>query len=86
MVDTSYSLAPRISGGETYKQSTNHQPTSWTTMTSSADAESGVPTNKQTFVVWAPDCTDPDALSRRLAVRAEHLERVRRLTAEGLIS
>jgi len=53
-------------------------------MTSSADAESGVPT-KQTFVVWAPDRTDPDALSRRLAVRAEHLERVRRLTAEGLI-
>jgi hypothetical protein len=41
---------------------------------------------KQTFVVWAPDYTDPDALKRRLAVRAEHSERVKRLAVEGFIS
>ena len=55
-------------------------------MTSNAAAESGIPPTKQTFVVWAPDSTDPDTLSRRLTVRAAHLERVRRLVAEGLIS
>jgi uncharacterized protein YciI len=48
-------------------------------------SSSGAPA-KQTFVVWAPDYTDPDALARRLSVRAEHYEGVKRLTAEGFIS
>ena len=48
-------------------------------MSSNADA----PT-KQTFVVWAPD--HPDALERRLSVRAQHSEGVKRLVAEGFIS
>jgi len=39
---------------------------------------------KQTFAVWAPDY--PDALERRLAVRAQHSERVKRLVAEGFTS
>ncbi|CAE6524926.1 unnamed protein product [Rhizoctonia solani] len=26
-----------------------------------------------TFVLYAPDCTDPDALSRRLSVRETHM-------------
>lgn len=41
---------------------------------------------KQTFVVWAPDYGDPDALERRLAVRARHSERVKLLAAEGFLS
>ena len=48
-------------------------------MSSNTDA----PT-KQTFVVWAPDY--PDALERRLSVRAQHSEGVKRLVAEGFIS
>ena len=54
-------------------------------MASSAGADSNVPT-KQTFVVWAPDNTDPDAFSRRLDVRAEHKKRLDRLADEGIIS
>jgi len=38
---------------------------------------------KQSFVVWAPDY--PDALERRLAVRVQHSEGVKRLVAEGVI-
>jgi len=38
---------------------------------------------KQTFVIWAPDYTDPDAPSRRLAVREKHSEGVKHLVAEG---
>ena len=39
---------------------------------------------KQKFVVWAPDY--PDALERRLAVRVQHGEGVKRLVAEGFTS
>lgn len=35
------------------------------------------------FTVIAKDATDKDVLSRRLAARAEHLEGVARLQAEG---
>jgi len=38
---------------------------------------------KQTFVVWAPYHTDPEALARRSVVRPEHLEGVKRLIANG---
>jgi len=41
---------------------------------------------KQTFVVWAPDCTDPDALQRRLDALQPHTEGVMRLASEGFIS
>ncbi|KAI0258813.1 hypothetical protein BC834DRAFT_909384 [Gloeopeniophorella convolvens] len=40
---------------------------------------------KQTFVVWAPDYTDAEAFSRRLAIRAEHLEGIKQLVAGGWI-
>ena len=50
-----------------------------------ASSNTSIPT-KQTFVVWAPDYTDPDAVSRRLSVRAKHSERVKQLVAEGFIS
>jgi len=40
--------------------------------------------SKKTFVVWAPDY--PDALPRRLAGRAEHLEGVKQLHADGFTS
>ncbi len=43
-------------------------------------------TTKQTFVVWAPDCTDPEAFSRRLAVRPKHLEGIKSLLTQGFIS
>jgi uncharacterized protein YciI len=48
-----------------------------------ASSNTPAPT-KQTFVVWAPDY--PDALERRLSVRAKHSERVKLLVAEGFIS
>jgi uncharacterized protein len=35
------------------------------------------------FLILADDYKDPDALSRRLSVREEHLKRVRREKAEG---
>ncbi|KAI0029247.1 hypothetical protein K488DRAFT_56816 [Vararia minispora EC-137] len=38
---------------------------------------------KQTFVAWCPDYTDPDALSRRLAVRTAHLEGIKQTVADG---
>jgi uncharacterized protein YciI len=41
---------------------------------------------KQTFVIWAPDYTDPDAPSRRLAVREKHTEGVKNYVAEGFTS
>jgi len=37
----------------------------------------------QQFLILAEDFKDPDALSRRLSVREEHLKRVRREKAEG---
>jgi len=40
---------------------------------------------KQTFAVWAPYCTDPEALARRSAVRPEHLEGIKRIAAQGLL-
>ncbi|KAH9983704.1 hypothetical protein BJV74DRAFT_776587 [Russula compacta] len=40
---------------------------------------------KKTFVVWAPDYDAPDVLTRRLAVRPNHLENVRGLAANGFI-
>jgi uncharacterized protein len=50
-----------------------------------ASSNTSAPT-KQTFVVCAPDYTDPGAVERRLAVRAKHSERVKQLAAEGFIS
>jgi hypothetical protein len=43
-------------------------------------------TAKKTFVVWAPDYDGPDVLTRRLTVRAKHLENVRGLATNGFIS
>jgi len=40
---------------------------------------------KSLFVVYAPDYTDPDGLSRRLAVRTEHLEKAKPLIDEGIL-
>ncbi|KAI0026864.1 hypothetical protein K488DRAFT_64135 [Vararia minispora EC-137] len=40
---------------------------------------------RHTFVVWAPDSTDPGALARRLAVRPQHLVRARELQARGML-
>lgn len=41
----------------------------------SASTSSGSSVEEKThvFVIWAPDCTDKDALARRLAVRETHL-------------
>jgi hypothetical protein len=30
-----------------------------------------------TFIVFAPDCTDPDAFSRRMSVRESHISRAK---------
>lgn len=38
---------------------------------------------KQTFVVWAPAHTGPEALGRRVAVRPAHLQHLGELTAQG---
>jgi len=43
------------------------------------------PPAKRTFIVWISDCTDADALARRLAVRPAHAERVKQLAADGSI-
>jgi len=43
------------------------------------------PPAKRTFIVWISDCTDADALARRLAVRPAHSERVKQLAADGSI-
>ncbi|GJE97297.1 YCII domain-containing protein [Phanerochaete sordida] len=40
---------------------------------------------KHTFAVYAPDYTDPEAFSRRMAVRATHLVRVKSMKEEGLL-
>ncbi|KAI0026863.1 hypothetical protein K488DRAFT_75017 [Vararia minispora EC-137] len=40
---------------------------------------------RHTFIVWAPDRIDPDALARRLAVRPQHLVRAHELHARGVI-
>jgi len=40
---------------------------------------------KQTFIIIGHDPTDAGALARRLAVREEHLVRLRKLVAEGAI-
>jgi uncharacterized protein YciI len=44
------------------------------------------PPAKRTFIAWISDCTDADALARRLAVRPAHSERIKQLVAEGSIS
>ncbi|KAI0298123.1 hypothetical protein B0F90DRAFT_1632930 [Multifurca ochricompacta] len=48
-------------------------------------ATTSTPNTKHTFAVWAPDYTDPEAAQRRLAIRAEHLEGIKRLVGEGFI-
>jgi len=37
------------------------------------------------FVVWAPDMTDPDALHRRMSVRARHMEKVEAMRQSGFL-
>ena len=43
-------------------------------------------TTLHTFLLWAPDYTDADALNRRLAVRPKHFENARPLTKSGVMS
>lgn len=38
---------------------------------------------RRLFLVYAPDYTDPEALSRRLAVRAKHLEEAHPFIEQG---
>ncbi|TFY73630.1 hypothetical protein EWM64_g10382 [Hericium alpestre] len=40
---------------------------------------------KYLFAAWAPDYTDPDALRRRFAVRAQHLEGLKALFENGTL-
>ena len=37
------------------------------------------------FVVYAPDCTDPDAFARRMSVRATHLANAKKYHDEGFM-
>ncbi|KAH9833476.1 uncharacterized protein C8Q71DRAFT_725699 [Rhodofomes roseus] len=37
------------------------------------------------FAVWAPDMTDPEAFSRRMAVRESHLVNAKSLFANGVL-
>lgn len=41
--------------------------------------------NKFTFLVYAPDYTDAEAFSRRMAVRDQHLARAKSLLQEGVV-
>lgn len=41
--------------------------------------------NKYTFLVYAPDYTDGEAFSRRLAVRPQHLEGAKKLIGSGVL-
>lgn len=41
---------------------------------------------KHTFLLYAPDYTDPDALNRRLAVRPKHLENAKVMFEGGVSS
>ena len=41
---------------------------------------------KHTFIVYAPDKTDPGANARRLAVRPAHIERAATMKQEGYMS
>lgn len=43
-------------------------------------------TSRLTFVVWAPDMSDSEALQRRLAVRAQHLAGAHRNFEAGITS
>ncbi|EGN99624.1 hypothetical protein SERLA73DRAFT_53440 [Serpula lacrymans var. lacrymans S7.3] len=52
-------------------------------MSTTSDSPSGSKTYK--FMVWAPDYTDQEALSRRLSVRSRHLEGARNLIGQGII-
>ena len=47
---------------------------------------SNMAAKKYTFAVFAPDYTDAEGLSRRLAVRAEHLANAKTQAATGLQS
>ena len=38
------------------------------------------------FAVWAPDMTDPEAFSRRMAVRETHLANAKKISASGILS
>ena len=42
--------------------------------------------SKYAFVVYAPDCTDPEAYSRRMAVRQHHLDNAKSLKQQGIMS
>ena len=41
---------------------------------------------QQIFAVWAPYCTDSEMLTRRSDVRDAHLEGLKRIIAQGLLS
>lgn len=40
----------------------------------------------QLFIIWAPDCTDEDAFSRRMAVREQHLARAAENKKKGYVT
>lgn len=42
--------------------------------------------SKFTFVLYAPDYTDPDAYNRRMAVRQSHLDNAKSLKEQGVMS
>jgi len=46
---------------------------------------SETPAKKYTFVVYAPDYSDPECLARRLSVRESHLANAAKLKAAGLL-
>lgn len=48
-------------------------PSPFAIRTASTSSGSSVEGKTHTFVIWAPDYTDKDALARRLAVREKHL-------------
>jgi len=49
-------------------------------------ATSATATTLHTFVIWAPDYTDEDALNRRLAVREQHLAKIQENRAKGYVT
>jgi len=67
------SLAPAPLLRSRFRQAACTNPSSFSIR--SASTSSGSPEEEMThiFVIWAPDYTDKDALTRRLAVRDKHL-------------
>ncbi|KAI6121344.1 hypothetical protein F5141DRAFT_998410, partial [Pisolithus sp. B1] len=41
--------------------------------------------SQQTYIVWAPDCTDEGALARRMAVRQKHFVTANKLIKQGIL-